>query len=64
MKKGNNPYAALNKERRRRRLAVVIPYLSSSDGAPMLPPYFDLFATSAAGSGDNIDYLIFHCGTG
>jgi hypothetical protein len=64
MKTGNNPYAALNEERRQQRLAVVIPYLSSSDGAPMLPPYFDLFATSAAGSGDDINYLIFHCRTG
>jgi hypothetical protein len=64
MKKGNNPYAALNKERRRRRLAMVITYLSSLYGALMLPPYFDLFATSAAGLGDDINYLIFHCKTG
>jgi hypothetical protein len=54
-----NPYANLNE--RKRRLAIIIPYLPSSDGAPMLPSYFDMFATSAAGSGENIDYLIFHC---
>lgn len=55
----DNPYADLTD--RRRRLAIVIPYLPSSDGAPMLPTYFDMFATSAAGSDDAIDYLIFHC---
>lgn len=44
------------------RMAIVIPYLPPSDGAsPTFPPYFDLFAMSAAGSASHIDYLIFHC---
>ncbi|KAL7527710.1 hypothetical protein ACHAXR_003223, partial [Thalassiosira sp. AJA248-18] len=52
-----NPYA----KQKNKRLAIVIPYLPSSDGAPTFPPYFDLFAMSAAGSAADIDYLIFHC---
>lgn len=43
------------------RLAIVIPYLAPEAGAPTFPPYFDLFAMSAAGSAQDIDYLIFHC---
>ena len=53
-----NPYA---RSKKRNRLAIVIPYLPPSDGAPTFPPYFDLFAMSAAGSAADIDYLIFHC---
>eukprot|EP00578_Thalassiosira_sp_NH16_P030912 CAMPEP_0181078602 /NCGR_PEP_ID=MMETSP1071-20121207/1574_1 /TAXON_ID=35127 /ORGANISM="Thalassiosira sp., Strain NH16" /LENGTH=994 /DNA_ID=CAMNT_0023159929 /DNA_START=220 /DNA_END=3204 /DNA_ORIENTATION=- len=52
-----NPYAKNEKK----RLAIIIPYLPPSDGAPTFPPYFDLFAMSAAGSAADIDYLIFHC---
>jgi hypothetical protein len=55
-----NPYAAIIKERSH-RLAIVIPYLPSNDGAPTFPAYFDLFITSAAGSANVADYLIFHC---
>eukprot|EP00804_Cyclotella_cryptica_P019797 CCRYP_009690-RA/>CCRYP_009690-RA protein AED:0.11 eAED:0.11 QI:431/1/1/1/0.5/0.33/3/736/1113 len=43
------------------RLAIVIPYLAPPAGAPTFPPYFELFATSAAGSAQDVDYLIFHC---
>jgi len=43
------------------RLAIVIPYLAPESGAPTFPPYFELFAMSAAGSVQDIDYLIFHC---
>jgi hypothetical protein len=43
------------------RLAIVIPYLAPEAGAPTFPPYFELFAMSAAGSAQDIDYLIFHC---
>lgn len=43
------------------RLAIVIPYLAPEAGSPTFPPYFDLFAMSAAGSAQDIDYLIFHC---
>ena len=53
-----NPYAAANKSK---RMAIIIPYLPPSDAAPTFPPYFDLFAMSAAGSAKDIDYLIFHC---
>ena len=54
-----NPYASKNIKR---RLAILIPYLPPGDGAaPSFPPYFDAFATSAAGSSDDVDYLIFHC---
>ncbi len=53
-----NPYA---RSKKKNRLAIVIPYLPSSDGSPTFPPYFDLFAMSAAGSAADIDYLIFHC---
>ena len=52
-----NPYA----KNKKNRLAIVIPYLPSSDGAPTFPAYFDLFAMSAAGSAADIDYLVFHC---
>ena len=54
-----NPYA--RNKKKNRRLAIVIPYLPPSDAAPTFPPYFDLFAMSAAGSSADIDYLIFHC---
>jgi hypothetical protein len=50
-------YAALPKN----RLAIVIPYLAPEAGSPTFPPYFDLFAMSAAGSAQDVDYLIFHC---
>jgi hypothetical protein len=50
-------YASLPKN----RLAVVIPYLAPANGAPTFPAYFDLFAMSAAGSAQEVDYLIFHC---
>ena len=52
-----NPYA----RNKKKRLAIVIPYLPSSEGAPTFPAYFNLFAMSAAGSAADIDYLIFHC---
>lgn len=52
-----NPYAKIGE----RRLAIVIPYLPPSDGAPAFPAYFDLFAASAAGSASDVDFLIFHC---
>jgi len=52
-----NPYTRKSKN----RLAIIIPYLPDADGAPTFPPYFDLFTTSAAGSADKIDFLIFHC---
>jgi len=48
-------------DKKQNRLAIVIPYLPPADGAPTFPSYFDLFAMSAAGSVDSIDYLIFHC---
>ncbi|KAL7555315.1 hypothetical protein ACHAWF_018977 [Thalassiosira exigua] len=60
----HNPYAKLTAEKgakKKRRLAVIIPYLPPSDGAPTFPPYFDLFASSAAGSASRVDFLIFHC---
>ncbi|KAL7522146.1 hypothetical protein ACHAWX_006839 [Stephanocyclus meneghinianus] len=50
-------YASLPKN----RLAIVIPYLAPAAGAPTFPPYFELFAMSAAGSAQDVDYLIFHC---
>ena len=53
-----NPYA---KQKKQNRLAIIIPYLPPSDGAPTFPSYFNLFAMSAAGSSKDIDYLIFHC---
>ena len=43
------------------RIAIVIPYFSSAND-PSLPPYFDLFAQSAGGSADLVDFLIFHTG--
>ena len=50
------------KSHNKHRMAIVIPYLPPSDGAsPTFPPYFDLFAMSAAGSASHIDFLIFHC---
>ena len=52
-----NPYTRKSKN----RLAIIIPYLPDADGAPTFPTYFDLFATSAAGSAEKIDFLIFHC---
>ena len=58
----NNPYSKLKSNKRNaNRLAIIIPYLPPSDGAPSFPSYFDLFAMSAAGSSRDIDYLIFHC---
>jgi len=43
------------------RIAIVIPYFSSAND-PSLPPYFDLFAQTAGGSKDLVDFLIFHTG--
>ena len=43
------------------RIAIVIPYFSSAND-PSLPPYFDLFAQSAGGSAELVDFLIFHTG--
>ena len=52
----NNNKSSNNKH----RLAIIIPYLPPNDGGTF-PPYFDLFAQSAAGSSKDVDYLIFHC---
>jgi len=60
-----NPYSFAsssnnNKSNQKHRLAIIIPYLPPNDGGTF-PPYFDLFAQSAAGSSQDVDYLIFHC---
>jgi len=60
-----NPYSfasssSNNNKSSKNRLAIIIPYLPPNDGGTF-PPYFDLFAQSAAGSSQDVDYLIFHC---
>ncbi|GMH63520.1 hypothetical protein TL16_g03733 [Triparma laevis f. inornata] len=40
------------------RIAIIIPYLGES-----LPPYFPLFAWSAAGSAGLVDFFVFHAGS-
>ena len=42
------------------RIAIIIPYLSTS--SQMLPPYFPIFLQTAKGSESIIDFLIFHNG--
>ena len=44
------------------RIAIIIPFIASIDSAPTLPSYFQAFATSAGGSKDLVDFLIFHDG--
>ena len=43
-------------------IAIAIPYLPSPGSDPCLPPYFGLFAATAAGSVGLVDFLIFHPG--
>ena len=56
-----SPTAAIVAKNGQHRIAIVIPYFSSAND-PSLPPYFDLFAQSAGGSADLVDFLIFHTG--
>jgi hypothetical protein len=42
------------------RLAILIPFVG--EGPESIPPYLNLFITSAAGSSDLADYFIFHNG--
>lgn len=56
-----SPTVAIDAKHGQHRIAIVIPYFSSAND-PSLPPYFDLFAQSAGGSKDLVDFLIFHTG--
>lgn len=42
------------------RIAIVIPFVADSSGT--FPPYFPIFLTSAAGSAELFDFLIFYSG--
>lgn len=49
-------------KRQHHRIAIIIPYVASTDVAPTLPSYFTAFATAAGGSAALVDFLILYDG--
>jgi hypothetical protein len=52
----------ISRDKRKHRIAIIIPYVASTDMAPTLPSYFTAFATAAGGSASLVDFLILYDG--